>query len=74
MRTTVEFPDELLVKVKVHAAGDGISLREFFIRAVEEKLAPQRVKTRRIPPSVKGPAGKRIGILSPEQIDEAVFG
>jgi hypothetical protein len=73
MRTTVELPDQLLVVAKARAALAGISLKEFFIQAIEEKLRPakKKKKTRRPPPVIHGP---RIGILTPEQIDEAMFG
>jgi hypothetical protein len=73
MRTTVELPDQLLAIAKARAALAGISLKEFFIQAIEEKLAPakHRKKTRRPPPVIASP---RIGILTPEQIDEAMFG
>jgi hypothetical protein len=73
MRTTIELPDELLVQAKSRAALSGISLREFFIDAVKQKLAPP-AKTRRPLPVVGGMDGPRIGILTPEQLDEAMFG
>lgn len=74
MRTTIELPDDLLAQAKVRAAVSGVSLRQFFIEAVEQKLAPQKTKTRRVPPAVGGPKGPRLGILTPEQINEAMFG
>lgn len=74
MRTTIELPDELLARAKSHAALTGISLREFFIKAVEQKLAPQTRKTRRPPPAVGSASAPKIRILKPEQIDEAMFG
>ena len=74
MRTTIELPDELLVKAKSRAALAGVSLREFFIEAVEQKLAPVTKKIRRDPPVIGGPNAPRIGILTPEQIDDAMFG
>ena len=74
MRTTVELPDDLLKRAKSRAAADGISLREFFIGAVERQLAPAKVKTRRPPPTIGDPNGPRIGLLTREQIDEAMFG
>jgi len=52
MRTTIELPDELLARIKSNAALSGVSLKEFFIEAVEQKLAPRQAKTRRPrPPS-----------------------
>ena len=74
MRTTIELPDDLLAQAKVRAAVTGVSLRQFFIEAVERKLAPEGRKTRRTPPVIGGPGAPRIGILTPEQIDEAMFG
>jgi hypothetical protein len=74
MRTTIEIPDELLVQAKSRAALAGISLREFFIEAVEQRLARANKKIRRDPPVIGGPKARRIGVLTREQIDEAMFG
>jgi hypothetical protein len=74
MRTTVELPDELLRQAKTLAASEGISLRNLFIEAVRLRLSPPRVKTRRPPPEIGSPDGPRIGVLSAEQLDEAMFG
>jgi hypothetical protein len=73
MRTTVEMPDELLEQAKSRAAQAGISLRQFFIEAVEQKLAPAK-KLRKNPPVIGSADGPRIGVLTPEQVDEAMFG
>ena len=74
MRTTVELPDKLLAQAKSRAARDGISLREFFIAAIEQKLAPKPQKVRRPPPVIGSPNAPRIRVLTPEQVDEAMFG
>lgn len=74
MRTTIELPDALLTMAKSRAALRGISLREFFIEAVGKALAPEKPKVRRPPPSVPGPKSPRLGLLTREQIDEAMFG
>ena len=74
MRTTIELPDELLGLAKSKAALEGISLKELFIAALEQKLAPEKRKQRLPPPTVGSPRGRRIGVLTPEQIDEAMFG
>jgi len=74
MRTTIELPDELLRRAKSRASLAGITLREFFIEAVEQKLTPEKKKTRRPPPVIGSAGAPRIGILTPEQIDEAMFG
>jgi hypothetical protein len=72
MRTTIELPDELLTQAKLKAVASGISLRQFFIEAVEQKLAPEpKKKVRRDPPSIDGPEGLNV---TREQIDEAMFG
>jgi hypothetical protein len=49
MRTTIELPDEVFTKAKSRAALEGISLRQFFIEAIEQKLAPPTHKIRREP-------------------------
>lgn len=74
MRTTVELPDDLFARIKSNAARSGVSLKEFFIEAVEQKLAPRQAKTRRPPPAIGSAKARRIGLLKPEQIDEAFFG
>ena len=74
MRTTIELPDQLLALAKSHAALAGSSLKEFFVEAVEEKLSSVKKKIRRPPPVIGRKGGRRIGILTPEQRDEAMFG
>jgi|HubBroStandDraft_4_1064222.scaffolds.fasta_scaffold2522440_1 hypothetical protein len=74
MRTTIELPDELLIRAKSRAALAGISLKEFFIQAVQQELTPEKKKIRRPPPAVGRADARRIGILTSEQIDEAMFG
>lgn len=73
MRTTVELPDELLSQAKSVAALEGISLREFFIAAVRQKLARPAKKGRLSLPVVGGTDGPPIPDLTSEQIDEALF-
>jgi len=74
MRTTIELPDDLLARAKSRAALAGISLKDFFIEAVEQKLAPSTKKTRQSPPEIGSVDARRIGVLTAEQIDEALFG
>lgn len=74
MRTTIELPDELLRMAKSRAALSGISLRQFFIEAVEQRLTPPKHKVRRDPPTIGSADGPKIGDLTREQIDEAMFG
>ena len=73
MRTTIELPDELLTCAKSRAALEGISLKEFFVQAIRQKLAPEK-KVRRAPPEIGSVDAPRIGLLTPEQVDEAMFG
>jgi hypothetical protein len=74
MRTTIELPDELMKQARSHAALAGMSLRQFFIQAVEQKLAPQPRKVRRDPPVVESSRKRPIGPITRKQIDEALFG
>ncbi|HWE48651.1 MAG TPA: hypothetical protein VG273_02615 [Bryobacteraceae bacterium] len=70
----MELPDHLLKQAKSRAAMSGVSLRQFFIEAIENRLAPESGKTRRDPPVLGGPKAPRLGVLTAEQIDEAMFG
>ncbi len=74
MRTTIDLPDELMVKAKRRATLSGISLRTFFIEGVERKLEPERKKVRRPLRAVGSKNSPAIRSLTPEQIDEAMFG
>jgi hypothetical protein len=74
MRTTVELPDELLAQAKSHAALEGISLRDFFIAAVRQKLAPAAKRGRRPVPVIGSMNGPPIPDLTGEQTDEAMLG
>ena len=74
MRTTIELPADLLTTAKTRAAAAGISLRTFFVEAVELKLEPEKKKVRRPPPLFGNTNSPKIGVLSAEQIDEALFG
>ncbi len=74
MRTTIEMPDDLLAQAKNRAAVDGISLKTFFLQAVAQRLNPEKRRVRRPPPSIGSPHAAPIGLLTPEQIDEAMFG
>ena len=74
MRTTIELPDELLSSAKSRAALSGVSLKDFFIEAIEQKLELRREKTRRPPPAIGNPKARRIRVLTPKQIDKAMFG
>jgi hypothetical protein len=74
MRTTIELPDELMTQAKSRAALAGVSLRQFFIEAVEQKLAPPPRKVRRDPPVVESSRRRPIRPITRKQIDEALFG
>jgi hypothetical protein len=74
MRTTVELPDELLIRAKVRASVSGVSLKQFFIEAIERSLEPAGRKARRAPPAIGSRNARSIGVLTAKQIDEAMFG
>jgi hypothetical protein len=74
MRTTVELPDELLTQAKNAAALEGISLRQFFVQAIQYRLAPEKRKVRRSPPAIGDVNAPPMAPLTREQIDEAMFG
>jgi hypothetical protein len=72
----VEFPDALLHRARTKAQQSGLTLRELLIQALELRLAePAPKKIRRDPPSISSDEGSPArGLLSREQIDEAMFG
>lgn len=74
MRTTVELPDDLLTEAKSVAALEGISLRQFFVQAIQYRLAPEKRKVRKAPPAIGDAHAPRMTPLTREQIDEAMFG
>ena len=74
MRTTIELPDQLLALAKSSAALNGISLRQFFIEAIQSRLAPEKRKVRKAPPAIGNAHAPRMKALKREQIDEAMFG
>ncbi len=42
MRTTIDLPDDLMKKVKVKAAREGITLKELFIKSLQNELESER--------------------------------
>jgi len=44
MKTTLEIPDALLRQVKARAALSGTSMRDFFVQAMEDRLATEQKK------------------------------
>jgi hypothetical protein len=73
MRTTIELPDKLLSRAKGRAAREGISLKDFFIAALEQKLTPPAVRVRRTPPPIST-GGPPIPDLTRQQIEDGLFG
>jgi len=74
MRTTIEMPDDLLQHAKSTAALKGLSLRQFFLNAVQHELVQAKPKIRKVPPSIGEAGDPVIKALTREQIDEAMFG
>jgi hypothetical protein len=73
-RKMIDLAHKLFICAKNRAAIAGISLREFLVQVIQQKLTAEKKKVRRAPPAVGSADGPRIGILTPEQIDEAIFG
>lgn len=59
---------------KSAAALKGISLHQFFIEAVHQRLSPEKVKVRRAPPTIGDAGAPPMRTLTRDQIDEAMFG
>jgi hypothetical protein len=74
MRTTIELPDTLLEAAKARAACAGVSLRQFFIEAVQNQLSPPQKKIRTQPPVIGGSEVSPVPVLSGEELDEIMFG
>jgi hypothetical protein len=73
MRTTIELPDNLLMRAKSEAALAGVSLKEFFISAIEQRLVPKPVKHRRPLPRIGDENdGPPLAYFTPAQIAEAL--
>jgi len=70
MRTTVELPDELMTRAKVRAAQEGITLKELFVKAVEQALVSPKKKGRFPPPVLYGDP---VRDATREEIEEAMF-
>lgn len=75
MRTTVELSDDLMRRVKVEAARQGKSMREFFVMALEMKLDAGKTapRVRREPPTVGSGDGPKIPVFSSQELDELLF-
>ena len=58
IRTTIDLPEELLRRVKVHAAERGLKLEDVFATSLEKELADARPKPkgrhRPIPVAIEG--------------------
>ena len=67
-------PDHIMQAAKARATAAGVSLRQFFIDAVQQKLAPERTKFRTEPPVIGQLGDSRIRVLSGEELDEVLFG
>lgn len=61
-------PDELMTRVKVQAAQEGVSLKNFFVSAVERRLTEKKKTRRELPVLLTGP----VRDATPEEIAEAM--
>jgi len=70
----IELPGELLERARARAKAEGTSLNQLFILALEENLSSSKPSVRRAPPAFDSPDAQPIKVLTPEQMDEAMFG
>jgi hypothetical protein len=68
VRTTIDLPDNLVQRAKSLAVAAGVTLDQFLAEAVKLGLACGT------PPLIGGPGAPRLGVLTAERIDEAMFG
>ena len=69
MRTTIELPDRLIREAKTLTAQRGITLKEFFTKAVEKALMETPPEPRRmVRPPISGMEGVRIPARSNEEL------
>lgn len=69
MRTTIELPDRLIREAKTLTAQKGITLKEFFTKAVERALMETPPETRRMTlPPIRNSTGARIPARSNEEL------
>lgn len=47
MRTTIDLPDDLLRRAKIHAAEKGVTLKEVFAAGLEKELSEAKREPRR---------------------------
>jgi hypothetical protein len=69
----VDIPDETYRKLKAKAALEGSSVKELVLRVLDRELGSEKKRTRREPPIIGDGKGPKVN-LTPEQIDEAMFG
>ena len=74
MRKKIELPDDLLKRAKEGAALDRVSRQQYIVEAGEARLRPRPERVRRRPPVFGSARARPVGVLTPEQIDEAMFG
>ena len=75
MRSTVDLPDPLFRQVKANAALRGITLRDFFLSAVQRELANREVPQRRRvePPLIRSRRPGKVALTN-AQIEDLLAG
>lgn len=63
MRTTIEVPDPMFKEIKVLAAQQGRSLKEFVVRAIERQVEEARGAAKRYEVQLPLVRSKRPGVL-----------
>lgn len=76
MRTTIDFPDDLLRKAKILAVQRGVTLRDLIVGGLRLELARQELAMAAMPvipavPAIHLPADAPVLRMSPVDISEA---
>lgn len=78
MKMTFELPQDLVLRLKLRAAQDGSKLKDLIAEACRRLLAedkPAKRRTRNSPfPVIKGGKAKAVEALSPDRVDELLWG
>ena len=70
MRTTINIPDDLLKKAKIKAVQEGITLKQFFVRCLEQEVGQMsiRIENTANPPNEERKPAFRRGLSGESKI------
>ena len=79
MKMTFELPPDLVTRLKLKAAQDGAKLKDLIAEACRRLLAEEALPRKRKPqgspfPVIKGGKAKDADALSPDRVDELLWG